>query len=115
MTCQQYRRAKKAGMRIGFQCPAAIPVEADFEHYNPDNPLPVLTELLAPTVSEDDSDMYWQSNPVNLPPVLTDHASTNGYGLAYIPEADADQCMQPIEDPLPSRLDPYYRSLAPSL
>ena len=154
MTCQQYRTAKKAGIRIGFQCPGscslvrsepeaelcnsnpgylplvptgsyptvlseleaptAIPVEADVGNSNPDNPSPVLTELLAPTFPEDDSDMWLQSaDPVVSnsdnppPPVLTDQAPINGYGLDYIPESDADLCMQPIEDPVPARFNPW--------
>ena len=102
MTQQQYHTAKKAGIRIGFQCPGscpewnlplapvvasnpgdplalpdpaaprAIPIEAGINGYNPDDLPHVLTELLPPT---------------------TDHV------LNYIPEDDADLCIQPREDP----------------
>ena len=61
---------------------------------------------MAPTFPDDDVDMCWQQSNIT-PPVLTDQAPSNIHGLAYIPDADADMCIQPIEDPLPSRYNPW--------
>ena len=82
---------------------AAVPVEDEAGH---SNPYSVLRELLAPTFPDDDVDMCWQQSIIT-PPVIIDHAPSNSHGLAYIPDADADMCIQPIEDPLPSGYNPW--------
>ena len=82
----------------------AVPVEHEFGHSNPS---PVLTDRLAPTFTEDGADMSAEHNPDSPPPVLTDQAPSNSYGLAYIPDTYADMCMQPIEDPLASSYNPW--------